>query len=213
MAKYANQKTIIINKKKYDKNFLQIGIDEWQEAYKKLKPTTFAIYLYLCGNKDGYHFELSPAAIENALGIKKTAYYSAIQQLEEENYIVDGNFYTSPFRVCGKSEEEENSVFEEKNSANEENFSASENKTFRKSDRVIDNRYNKDNIDNKGEASSPSGEEAPLPVAEQVGEIKAYELSQIDTCNYTYVEDDVIQVLQTGKLLRVIGGKAVSASA
>ena len=50
MAKYANQKTIIINKKKYDKNFLQIGIDEWQEAYKKLKPTTFAIYLYLCGN-------------------------------------------------------------------------------------------------------------------------------------------------------------------
>ena len=126
---------------------------------------------------------------------------------------MDGKFYTTTFRVCGKSEEEENSVFEEKNSANEENFSASENKTFRNSDRVIDNRYNKDNIDNKGEASSPSGEEASLPVAEQVGEIKAYDLSQIDTCNYTYVEDDVIQVLQTGKLLRVIGGKAVSASA
>lgn len=62
-------------------------------------------------------------------------------------------------------------------------------------------------------SSSPSGEESVVPVAEQVGEIKAYELSQIDTCNYTYVEDDVIQVLQTGKLLRVIGGKAVSASA
>lgn len=62
-------------------------------------------------------------------------------------------------------------------------------------------------------ASSPSGEESIVPVAEQVGEIKAYELSQIDTCNYTYVEDDVIQVLNTGKLLRVIGGKAVSASA
>ena len=88
----------------------------------------------------------------------------------------------------------------------------------------IDNKQNesiKDNSEEDNErennkntpSSSPSGEESVVPVVEQVGEIKAYELSQIDTCNYTYVEDDVIQVLQTGKLLRVIGGKAVSASA
>lgn len=81
-------------------------------------------------------------------------------------------------------------------------------------DFIKDNSNEKDNEkDNKGEVSSPSGEETSLPEGKQVGEIKAYELSQIDTCNYTYVEDDVIQVLQTGKLLRVIGGKAVSASA
>lgn len=194
MAKYANQKTIIINKKKYDKNFLQIGIDEWQEAYKKLKPTTFAIYLYLCGNKDGYHFDLSPAAIDNALGIKKTAYYSAIQQLEDENYIVDGNFYTTPFRVCGKSKYENSSI--------EENLSANENKSFLKSDRVIDNRYNIDS----GEFSSPNGEEASPSSLEEITE---QTLALLDENNYTYIEDDVIKVLSSGRVFRVVGDKAV----
>ena len=198
MAKYANQKTIIINKKKYDKNFLQIGIDEWQEAYKKLKPTTFAIYLYLCGNKDGYHFDLSPAAIDNALGIKKTAYYSAIQQLEDENYIVDGNFYTTPFRVCGKSKYENSSIAE--------NLSANENKSFLKSDRVIDNRYN---IDNDGEFSSPDGEEASPSLVKELEEIQEWKLSMLDENNYTYIEDDVIKVLSSGRLFRVVGDKAV----
>lgn len=197
MAKYANQKTIIINKKKYDKNFLQIGIDEWQEAYKKLKPTTFAIYLYLCGNKDGYHFDLSPAAIDNALGIKKTAYYSAIQQLEEENYIVDGNFYTTPFRVCGKSQN--------KNSSIAENLSANENKNFLKSDRVIDNRYNIDS----GEFSSPKGEEASPSSLKELEEITEQTLALLDENNYTYIEDDVIKVLSSGRLFRVVSDKAV----
>ena len=197
MAKYANQKTIIINKKKYDKNFLQIGIDEWQEAYKKLKPTTFAIYLYLCGNKDGYRFDLSPAAIDNALGIKKTAYYSAIQQLEEENYIVDGNFYTTPFRVCGKSKY--------KNSSIAENLSANENKTFLKSDRVIDNRYNIDS----GEFSSPNGEEASPSSLKELEKITEQTLALLDENNYTYIEDDVIKVLSSGRLFRVVRDKAV----
>ena len=197
MAKYANQKTIIINKKKYDKNFLQIGIDEWQEAYKKLKPTAFAIYLYLCGNKDGYHFDLSPAAIDNALGIKKTAYYSAIQQLEEENYIVDGNFYTTPFRVCGKSKYENSSIAE--------NLFANENKTFLKSDRVIDNRYNIDS----GEFSSPNGEEASPSLLKELEEITEQTLALLDENNYTYIEDDVIKVLSSGRLFRVVSDKAV----
>lgn len=197
MAKYANQKTIIINKKKYDKNFLQIGIDEWQEAYKKLKPTTFAIYLYLCGNKDGYHFDLSPAAIDNALGIKKTAYYSAIQQLEDENYIVDGNFYTTPFRVCGKSKYENSSIAE--------NLSANENKTFLKSDIVIDNRYNIDS----GEFSSPNGEEASPSSLKELEKITEQTLALLDENNYTYIEDDVIKVLSSGRLFRVVRDKAV----
>lgn len=197
MAKYANQKTIIINKKKYDKNFLQIGIDEWQEAYRKLKPTAFAIYLYLCGNKDGYHFDLSPAAIDNALGIKKTAYYSAIQQLEEENYIVDGNFYTTPFRACGKSKYENSSIAE--------NLSANENKSFLKSDRVIDNRYNIDS----GEFSSPKGEEASPSSLKELEEITEQTLALLDENNYTYIEDDVIKVLSSGRLFRVVSDKAV----
>ena len=70
--------------------------------------------------------------------------------MKEKNYIVDGNFYTTPFRACGKSKYENSSIAE--------NLSANENKSFLKSDIVIDNRYNIDS----GEFSSPLREEASL---------------------------------------------------
>lgn len=82
-----NQKIVIINRRKVDRNFLQIGILDWQLAYKALKPAAFGIYLYLASNADGYKLELSQAAIENALGIKKTTYYEALKQLESAGYL------------------------------------------------------------------------------------------------------------------------------
>lgn len=42
--------------------------------------------------------------------------------MKEKNYIVDGNFYTTHFRVCGKSKYENSSIAE--------NLSANENKNF-----------------------------------------------------------------------------------
>ena len=87
MSTYPNQKIIHINKNRYKANFLQVGIDEWQEAFKELKPSTFAIYLYLASNADGFDLALSQKAIENALGIKKTAYHNAIAELKEKGYI------------------------------------------------------------------------------------------------------------------------------
>lgn len=53
--------------------------------------------------------------------------------MKEKNYIVDGNFYTTPFRVCGKSKYENSSIAE--------NLSANENKTFLKSD-ILDKGKN-----------------------------------------------------------------------
>ena len=53
--------------------------------------------------------------------------------MKEKNYIVDGNFYTTPFRVCGKSKYENSSIAE--------NLSANENKTFLKSDIVKDGYF------------------------------------------------------------------------
>lgn len=76
------------------------------------------------------------------------------------------------------------------------------------------NSNEKDNEkDNKGEVSSPNGEETPLPEGKQLDEIPAWKLAIIDENNYTFVEEDVIKVLSSGKLFRVVGGKAVSASA
>lgn len=92
---YSNQKILRIVKPKYEREFLQVGITEWQNAYKELTPSAFAIYLYLASNADGFCLELSQKAIENSLGIKKTAYFEAVKQLEGKGYIqpISGNMF------------------------------------------------------------------------------------------------------------------------
>jgi len=96
-----NQKVLHINKTKVTRGFLQVQLDEVYQASKNLGEAEFKIYIYLCGNKDGYDMALSQVAVQEAVGVKKTAYYSAIKGLEEKGYIVNNqgniyNFYTSP---------------------------------------------------------------------------------------------------------------------
>lgn len=95
MATAPNQRIINVHRKKYKTNFLQIGNEEWQEACRKLTPSGFQIYLYLASNCNNFQLSLSQKAIEEQLGIKKTAYHTAIKQLEELGYIrlVKGNLY------------------------------------------------------------------------------------------------------------------------
>lgn len=108
---YPNQKIIHINKQKYEANFLQIGIDEWQEALKLFdkKASVFCLYLYLAGNKDGYNLELSKEAFEKATGFKKSSYCDGINKLIELGYLVhkQGNiydFFTRPVRSDGQGQ-------------------------------------------------------------------------------------------------------------
>ena len=168
MTTYPNQKVIHINKNKYTANFLQVGIDEWQTAFKKFTPSAFAVYLYLASNADGFDLALSQKAIENALGIKKTSYHDAIEALKKEGYIevLQGNievFHTTPVRKC------EPEIIKEKPKSAKTNLevrknelptpqmrntnSAKTNLEVRKNDReidIIDNNINKINkIDNE----------------------------------------------------------------
>ena len=153
MKTYPNQKVIHINKNKYSANFLQIGINEWQQAYKELKPSTFAIYLYLASNADGFDLALSQQAIENSLGIKKTAYHTAIKELKERGYIqvIQGNveaFFTTPVRKNELKTEE--AIFrknELKSSQMRKEEFAKTNLKVRKNDIEIDNINNIDIID------------------------------------------------------------------
>ena len=163
MTTYPNQKVIHINKNKYTANFLQVGIDEWQTAFKKFTPSAFAVYLYLASNADGFDLALSQKAIENALGIKKTSYHDAIEALKKEGYIevLQGNievFHTTPVRKC------EPEIIKEKPKSAKTNLevrknelptpqmrntnSAKTNLEVRKNDReidIIDNNINKIN--------------------------------------------------------------------
>ena len=74
MMSVPNQKIVCINKPKYQQNFLQIGVQEWQEARQAMTYSEFSFYLYLASNANGYNLELSQKAVENTIGIKKTSY-------------------------------------------------------------------------------------------------------------------------------------------
>ena len=90
MAKtsYPNQDMVTIHNECYDGNFLQVSIDGWTTAFSTLKPGSFGLYLYLCGNMDGYHLALSSAAVQRALGYSDSTYRRAKKELIEKGYLI-----------------------------------------------------------------------------------------------------------------------------
>ena len=85
---FPNQDMITIHKERYTENFLQVGKEEWMTAFANLKPGSFGLYLYLCGNMDGYHLALSSAAVQRALGYSDSTYRRAKKELIEKGYLV-----------------------------------------------------------------------------------------------------------------------------
>ena len=85
---FPNQDKVTIHKERYDANFLQVGIDEWTTAFNTLKPGSFGLYLYLCGNKEGYHLALSSAAVQHALGYSDSTYRRAKKELIDKGYLI-----------------------------------------------------------------------------------------------------------------------------
>ena len=84
-------------------NFLQVAIDEWEEAFIILPRSSFGLYLYLCGNQNGYPLSLSSVAVQQALGISDSSYRRAVEDLMAAGYLMMRNdnertldFYTSP---------------------------------------------------------------------------------------------------------------------
>ena len=101
MASFPNQRIVTIHKPLYEKNFVQVDIDEWQEAFDHLTRISFGLYLYCCGNQDGYKLELSSAAVQNALHISDSSYRRAVEELLERGYFIQKtntkyDFYTTP---------------------------------------------------------------------------------------------------------------------
>ena len=95
----SNQKIITIHQTS-EVPFVKIGIKEVREAFSKMPPATFMLYLYLAGNKEGFPLELSPTAFKNAMGYSRSSYYRAVDDLMKLGYIYEDNghlnFATSP---------------------------------------------------------------------------------------------------------------------
>lgn len=97
MASVPNQKEITIHRNKYKDNFLQIGIDEWQNVAKLEgnSKSVLIIYLYLASNKDGYSIFFSPQDMVNLFGQSVRTWERALDVLIKNNYVIwmGGNHY------------------------------------------------------------------------------------------------------------------------
>ena len=68
-----------------------------------LPRSSFGLYLYLCGNQNGYPLSLSSVAVQQALGVSDSSYRRSVEDLLAAGYLIMRNdnertldFYTSP---------------------------------------------------------------------------------------------------------------------
>ena len=134
-----NQLTVKIQKPQYKEKFLQIGIDEWIHAANIFPPATFKLYLYLAGNKDNFSLELSQQAVQNTIGIKKTAYHDGLNELKEAGYLkpLKGNIWSFSPRIPEEGKEKGESANANTESSLEVNISKTEETTIPMSDSLL----------------------------------------------------------------------------
>ena len=98
-----NQNFIVIHREYPKKDFLQIKNENWQNVLMQTKEdyAALALYLYLASNMNNYRLELSPQAIQNAIGMPRSTYYKKLKILKDNGYIIErqGNlleYYETP---------------------------------------------------------------------------------------------------------------------
>lgn len=85
-----NQKILYVHREKVDKDFIQISKKNFSAAYKQMSQCSaaLALYIWLVGNKDGYHMAFSPQAIHNTLGMPLTSCRDALKKLQALGYLI-----------------------------------------------------------------------------------------------------------------------------
>lgn len=61
--------------------------DETFSAWQNLKPASFALYLFLLRDQPNFNRTLYKVEFERKTGYKKTAYYTALQELKDKGYL------------------------------------------------------------------------------------------------------------------------------
>ena len=154
---FPNQRMVKVHRERATSNFLGIKNENWQAASRDLGAHGLQLYLYLASNADNYTLALSPAAVRQAIGLKRSTYHDKFHELEEKGYLVNthGNtyeFYEVPQAVA----QTKNSMtadgldFEECPSSDTPICSngqgmLSDNIEINNRDSVIDSSINKDN--------------------------------------------------------------------
>ena len=95
--------------------FAQYSIKGFSLAAQKLNKNGLLLWLYLCNNKDGFDFTLSPTAIQNELGVSidtaknMTKTSGGMKELIEAGFIKDGIFYAEGLEKESKEQNKNSS--------------------------------------------------------------------------------------------------------
>ena len=109
---FPNQRIIEVNKAPLGNNFLGINNDVWQAACKDLRPHAFVLYLYMAANANGYTFSLSPADVQNTIGMARSTYRDQIAILISKGYLVPSHGNTFEFHEKPQIKNNANSLAE-----------------------------------------------------------------------------------------------------
>lgn len=110
-----NQKIIIVNKEKSDKEhpYSVINLTAAETAGSTLNGNEFKLWFYIAKNQNEYRFALSKADFCRKMNVSASTYYRAIDSLIEKGYLVEkkDNKNTYCFFEGGASLIEEDSFF------------------------------------------------------------------------------------------------------
>ncbi len=92
---FPHQRMVKVHRERATANFLGIKNENWQAASRDLGAHGLQLYLYLASNADNYTLALSPAAVRQAIGLKRSTYHDKFHELEDKRYLVNthGNTY------------------------------------------------------------------------------------------------------------------------
>ena len=94
---FPNQRMVKVNRERATANFLGIKNENWHAASRDLGAHGLQLYLYLASNADNYTLALSPAAVRQAIGLKRSTYHDKFHELEEKGYLVNTHGNTFEF--------------------------------------------------------------------------------------------------------------------
>jgi hypothetical protein len=94
---YPNQRMVCVHREPAKADFLGIKNANWQAAARDLRPFAFLLYLYLASNANNYTLALSPAAIQEAVGMPRNTYHDQFKILLSKGYLVERDRNTFDF--------------------------------------------------------------------------------------------------------------------
>lgn len=112
---FPHQRIIRIHREAAKSDFLGIKNENWMAASRDLGAHALRLYLYLAANANNYELALSPAAVQEAIGMPRSTYHDQFRVLVSKRYLVPahGNtfdFYEMPQPRASVHEEVQTSI-------------------------------------------------------------------------------------------------------